>query len=113
MSAPDNPRARVSTRTFFAVAVAVCLLVAGVVSFYTAAAPDGLEFVAQQTGFADSAEESATADSPFADYRTSGVDDDRLSGGLAGVIGVVVMLLVSGALFWLLRRRGDPAAPRA
>ncbi|QIK77144.1 PDGLE domain-containing protein [Nocardioides piscis] len=94
-------------------AVGVCLLVAGVVSFYTAAAPDGLEFVARQTGFADSAEESATAQSPFADYQTSGVDDDRLSGGVAGVVGVAVMLMISGALFWGLRRRGDPAAPRS
>jgi cobalt/nickel transport protein len=95
-------------RHFFAVALVVCLLVAGVASYYASAHPDGLEYVAEQTGFIDSAEDSATSDSPLADYQTSGVDDARLSGGLAGVIGVAVMLVLSTGLFWLVRRR-EPA----
>ena len=95
-----------STRRFFVVALVVSLLVAGVASYYASSHPDGLEYVAEQTGFIDSAEDSATADSPLADYQTSGVDDARISGGLAGVIGVVVMLVLSTGLFWLVRRRG-------
>ena len=98
----DTPR--VGTRTFFVGAVVVCLLVAAVASFYASAHPDGLEFVAEQTGFLH---DSATAGSPFADYQTSGIDNPRLSGGLAGALGVAVMLLLSGALFWSLRRRGQ------
>ena len=101
-----------STRRFFAVALVVSLLVAGVASYYASSHPDGLEHVAEQTGFIDAAEDSATADSPLADYQTSGVDDARISGGLAGVIGVVVMLVLSTGLFWLVRRReprGDDA----
>ncbi|WP_307807684.1 PDGLE domain-containing protein [Nocardioides xinjiangensis] len=94
-----------STRGFFVVALVVSLLVAGVASYYASSHPDGLEYVAEQTGFLGSAEDSATADSPLADYQTSGVDDARLSGGLAGVIGVVVMLVLSTGLFWLVRRR--------
>ena len=97
-----------TTRRFFAVALVVSLLVAGVASYYASAHPDGLEHVAEQTGFLDSAEDSPTADSPLADYRTDGVDDARVSGGLAGVIGVVVMLVLSSGLFWLIRRR-EPA----
>lgn len=97
-----------SARRFFAVALVVSLLVAGVASHYASSRPDGLERVAEQTGFSDSAEDSATADSPLADYETSGVDDPRISGGLAGVIGVVVMLVLSTGLFWLVRRR-EPA----
>jgi cobalt/nickel transport protein len=99
---------RTSTRRFFAVALVVSLLLAGVASYYASSHPDGLEYVAEQAGFIDSAEDSATADSPLADYQTSGVDDSRLSGGLAGVIGVVVMLVLSTGLFWLVRRR-EPA----
>ena len=95
-----------STRRFFAVALMVSLLVAGVASYYASSHPDGLEYVAEQTGFIDSAEDSATTDSPLADYQTSGVDDARISGGLAGVIGVAVMLVLSTGLFWLVRRRG-------
>lgn len=98
-----------STRRLFAVALVLSLLVAGVASYYASAHPDGLEHVAAQTGFLDSAEDSATADSPLADYQTSGVDDARLSGGIAGVVGVLVMLLLSTGLFWTLRRRGTPA----
>lgn len=98
-----------STRRFFAVALVLSLLVAGVASYYASAHPDGLEHVASQTGFLDSAEDSATADSPLADYQTSGVDDARLSGGIAGVVGVLVMLLLSTGLFWALRRRVTPA----
>ena len=98
--------ARAGSRRFLAVFLLVSLLVAGVASYYASSHPDGLEYVAEQTGFIDSAEDSATVDSPLADYQTSGVDDARISGGLAGVIGVVVMLLLSTGLFWLVRRRG-------
>ena len=101
-----------STRRFFLVAVVVSLLVAGVASYYASSHPDGLEYVAEQTGFLDSARDSATSDSPLADYQTAGVDDARLSGGIAGVTGVVVMLVLSTGLFWVLRRRRttDPEA---
>ena len=93
-------------RTFLAVGLLVCLLVAGVGSYYASSHPDGLEHVAEQTGFLHTAEDSASADGPLAGYSVRGVDDARLSGGLAGVAGVVVMLLLSTGLFWALRRRG-------
>lgn len=101
-----------STRRFFAAFLVVSLLVAGVASYYASSHPDGLEHVAEQTGFLDSAEDSATSDSPLADYQTEGVDDPRVSGGLAGVIGVAVMLLLSTGLFWVVRRREPSDASR-
>jgi hypothetical protein len=85
----------------------VSLLVAGVVSYYASGRPDGLEFVAEHTGFGDSAAESPAGASPLADYSTRGVEDDRLSGGLAGVVGAVVVLVLAGGLFRLLRRREE------
>ncbi|GAA2125994.1 PDGLE domain-containing protein [Nocardioides bigeumensis] len=100
-----------STRRFVAVGLLVALLVAGVASFYASSHPDGLEHVAEQTGFLDSADDSPAADSPLADYQTRGVGDDRISGGLAGVIGCLLTLGVSGGLFLVLRRRGTPADP--
>ncbi|WP_206515996.1 PDGLE domain-containing protein [Nocardioides pantholopis] len=97
-------------RTFFVTALVVALLVAGVASYYASAHPDGLEHVAEKTGFIDTAEESPVADSPLADYQTTGVDDARVSGGLAGVLGVLLVLVLAGGLAWLVRRRGSRPA---
>lgn len=107
---------RISTRSFYLLALLTCLLVAGVASYYASSSPDGLEFVAERTGFLHAADDSAAAGSPLADYQTTGVDNARLSGGLAGVIGVVVMLVLGGGLFWALRRRSpsdETAEPAA
>ncbi len=97
-----------SRRTFWIAALAVILLIAGVGSYYASSHPDGLEYVAGETGFLDSAEESSTADGPFADYGTKGVDDERLGGGIAGVAGVLLVLVVAGGLAFVVRRR-EPA----
>lgn len=105
---PDAAAAdRRGRRRFLLVALLVTLLIAGVGSYYASAHPDGLEYVAEKTGFLDAADDSAAADSPFADYATAGVDDARLGGGLAGVLGVLVVLGLGTALFWALRRRDD------
>ena len=85
------------------------LLVAGVASYYASAHPDGLEYVAGEVGFLDKADDSPTANSPLADYSTKGVENDRLSGGVAGVAGSLLVLVLAGGLFWVLRRR-DPAS---
>lgn len=98
------------TRTFFVVGLLAALLVAGGVSLFASSNPDGLEYVAEKVGFADAAEDSATADSPLSDYQVKGVENDALSGGLAGVLGALVVLVVAGGLAWVVRRRGsDPA----
>lgn len=97
------------SRKFFVIFLFVSLLVAGVGSYYASSHPDGLEYVAAKTGFMDSAKDSPTADSPFADYSVKGVDNARLSGGLAGVVGCFVVLVLAGGLFLVVRRRGDEA----
>jgi cobalt/nickel transport protein len=93
------------SRRFVAVFLLVTLLVAGVASSYASSHPDGLEYVAGKTGFLDSAEDSATADGPFADYHTSGVENERIGGGLAGIVGVVAVLGLAGGIAWAVRRR--------
>ena len=59
------------------------IVLATLVSFYASSAPDGLEKVAQQTGFADEEKSSATADSPLAGYEVSGVLEQSVVGRLA------------------------------
>jgi hypothetical protein len=95
----------VSRRALLWTGLAVALLLAGLVSYYASSSPDGLEKVAGDQGFLDSAEDSATAGSPLADYGVAGVEDERASVGLAGVLGVVVTFVVAGGGFVLLARR--------
>lgn len=103
MTARRSPR----SPGFLLAGLVTALLLAGVASYYASSHPDGLEYVAERTGFGDRAEDSPAADSPLADYSTRGVADDRVSGGLAGVTGALVVLALAGGLFWVLRRRQD------
>ncbi|ROO89506.1 PDGLE domain-containing protein [Actinocorallia herbida] len=107
MSAVSTGR-RVGTKVFVAAGLLVALVLAGFVSYYASGSPDGLEKVAADKGFDAGAEDHASAGSPLADYGVSGVENARLSGGLSGVIGVGVVLVVGGGLFWALRRRQAP-----
>ena len=96
-------------RTLWVVGLAVALVVAGVVSWYASASPDGLEWAAEQSGFLHTAEDSAATGSPLADYGVSGVGPERPSRGLAGAIGVLANLAPAGGLSLLLRRRRSVA----
>ncbi len=97
------------TTGFVLAGLLVALLVAGVGSWYASSSPDGLESAAEQHGFAGTARDSAAADSPLADYGVDGVSDERLSGGLAGVVGVLAVLTLAGGTTLLLRRRTGAA----
>ncbi len=95
------------TRTFLLAGLVVALLLGGVGSFYASSHPDGLVYVAEKVGFLDTADDHAADDGPMAGYEVKGVDDPRLSGGLAGVIGILVTLGLAGGLALAVRRR-DP-----
>lgn len=95
---------RRATGLFVGVGLAVALLLALVVSHWASSAPDGLERVALDHGFADTATGSAAAGSPLADYTTAGVHSPWLSTGLAGVIGVLLCFALAAGLALLLRR---------
>ncbi|MGW0906836.1 energy-coupling factor ABC transporter permease [Streptomyces sp. NPDC002853] len=103
-----------SHRKVWIAGLVTSLVLAGFVSFYASANPDGLEKVAADKGIDKKAEEHATSDSPLADYGVKDITDSRLSGGLAGVIGVGVTVVAGSAVFWALRRRRttdtDPAS---
>jgi PDGLE domain len=95
------------SRRFFVGFALAAVLIAGVVSYFASGSPDGLERVAGDHGIAAAEEKHATGESPLADYGVRGVDSDLLSGGLAGVIGVGVVLVVAGGIAFLVRRKSD------
>ena len=99
-------------RWFLGAGLAVALIVAGVLSGFAASDPDGLERVAIEEGFDETADEHPLADSPLADYAVEGVEDERLSTGLAGVIGVAITVVVAGGLFYGIRLYGKARRSR-
>ncbi|MGW0366442.1 energy-coupling factor ABC transporter permease [Streptomyces sp. NPDC002990] len=104
-AAPAPAAAAGSTRKVWATGLVTALVLAGFVSFYASASPDGLEKVAADQGIDRKAEEHAAAGSPLADYGVKDVEDARLSGALAGVIGVGATVAVGTGIFWTVRRR--------
>lgn len=94
-----------SNRKFLILGLLISALLAGGASFYASSSPDGLEKVAQDVGFIDTAKVNSNADTALADYGVKGVENERLSVGVAGVIGVFATGAISGGLFLLLRRK--------
>jgi len=95
----------ISNRKFIVMGVLISALLAGGASFYASSNPDGLEKVATDIGFIDSAKDHANSDTTLADYGVKGIENERLSVGVAGLIGVVATGAISGGLFLLLRRK--------
>ncbi|MEU4642413.1 PDGLE domain-containing protein [Micromonospora sp. NPDC023814] len=96
----------------------VALLLAGVVSNFASSHPDGLDSSLRE-GCTFDADDNITGGScpaqqekeheiggPLADYGIAGIDNDFLSTGLSGVLGVLLTFAVAGGAFWLVRRRG-------
>lgn len=79
----------------------VTLLLAGVVSFVASGSPDGLEYVAEEKGFMNTAREHALTGSALADYGAVG----GIPVGIAGVLGVAVVTVIGVVLFRSSRRR--------
>jgi len=94
-------------KNFYLFGFLVTLILAGVVSFYASSSPDGLEKVADKIGFIDTAKDSPLANAPLADYGVKGVKNERLSVGLAGIIGVLGTGAVATGLFLVVRRKSN------
>ncbi len=83
-----------------------------VMSQFSSSAPDGLEFVAEQEGFADSADEHALDDTPLAGYGEDLTGNRGLDTAVAALAGIAATLSLGYGLFWLVRRR-TPQDPNA
>jgi hypothetical protein len=94
---------RITLGIFTAAALVVALALAFFVSPQASSQPDGLNKVAIDKDFADNEQRHALDDGPTAGYAVKGVDNERLSTGLAGLIGVTVTFAIAGGLFFMLR----------
>lgn len=86
--------------------VLIAALVAVSSAWFASGDPDGLERVAEDKGFIETAEEPGYEILP--DYTIPGIDGE-ISTALAGVVGVMILLGIGLGAGYLLRRRGDGA----
>lgn len=84
-------------------ALAVSAVVAGGLSLFASSAPDGLEKVAEDLGFIETAEDSVVASSPLADYGIAGVDATWAS-TVSGIAGVIAAAIVGYGLYLWMRK---------
>ena len=99
---------QMSTRAVIIAGAAIAMFLAGIASYYASSSPDGLEKVGGDLGFTESATTSAAEGSALAGYAVSGIDNARISGGLAGIAGVLVVALLAFLMFkWVARGRRD------
>ena len=96
-------------KKFLAAGFLVSIFLAGVVSFYASSDPDGLEKVAEDIGFIETAKDHTYADGVLADYGVKGIENERASVGVAGVIGVIGTAVVAGLLFTFIARKPSKA----
>jgi cobalt/nickel transport system permease protein len=108
LDAREKKPVRAGTWGFAAAGLVVAVLLV-VVAPLASDAPDALERVAIDQGFDESAEEHAMADSPLADYGTSGVEDEETGTRVAGLVGVLVTFGVGAGIvgvFLVLKKKG-------
>jgi cobalt/nickel transport system permease protein len=86
------------------VGMLVALVLAGVASFYASSSPDGLNRVAIDKGLDHRETAHGLRGSPLAGYTTRGVQDPRLSRGVAGVTGVALTFLLAVGVLLVVRR---------
>jgi hypothetical protein len=94
---------RSNLRLFLLGGLLVAIGLAMLVSGFASGAPDGLDKVAEDHGFAASARQHLFENGPLAGYAVKGVGNDRLSTAIAGLIGVLVTFGIGLGLFALLR----------
>ena len=93
-----NATSRVGFRPFVIGSVSAAVVVGVVVSQFAASNPDGLERVAIDNGFEESATDHALDSSWFSDYATAGISNESVSLAVAGVAGICITLLVGGGV---------------
>lgn len=95
---------------FIGAGVAAALALVIFVAPFAASDPDGLERVAEDTGFAAVAEDNAYS-GPLADYGVAGLDNETLGTIIAGIVGTGLTFAAGMIFVGLARRRAHSTEP--
>jgi cobalt/nickel transport system permease protein len=88
-----------SSKKLLVVGLLVSIVIASILSFYASSQPDGLEKVTADQSLDVNAVDSANSDSALADYGVAGVENERASAFLGGLIGVAITGLAGFGLY--------------
>lgn len=92
-------------RVWILTALIAALLVAGVISFWASAAPDGLEKTSAAAGILPPENASSPLPAPLKDYQVAGLSNKFFSNGLAGLVGALLVLALVFTAGRLLTRK--------
>jgi cobalt/nickel transport protein len=95
-------------RRWIWIGLAVSLAVGALLSLAASPHPDGLERVAEDKGFLETAVRTPLLRSPLPDYLFPGIADERLATGLAGFLGTLVLFALGYVVGWIARRAARP-----
>jgi hypothetical protein len=95
------------TWAFILAGLVVAMVFAVGVSQLASPDPDGLEYVAEQEGFLETAEDHTFGDAPLADYGANLGGSDRAGTAVAGAVGVLITLAAGWGLFRLVAGRNE------
>lgn len=102
-----------NAKLFLVAGLLIALGVGIFVSPFASGSPDGLEKVSIDEGFDETARDHDLADSPLADYGVSGIDNEKVSTGVAGLVGTLVTFGLGLGLFASVRAMRPEPRPTA
>jgi cobalt/nickel transport system permease protein len=108
LAAKDRSPVRAGIWGFAAAGLLVAALLVLVAAPLASSEPDGLERVAIDQGFIESAEDHPMSESPLADYGVSGIEGESTGTRVAGLVGVLITFGVGAAIvgtFVVIRRK--------
>lgn len=104
-------RPAIGTRGVVIAGAVVAILLATVASQFAVPAPDGLQRVALDHGFAAQEQAHALGAGLFAGYATDGITHQALSLAVAGLTGAAITFAVGAGLVLAIRDRGGQPGP--
>jgi len=85
--------------------ILIALFLAIFISPFASSWPDGLEKVAEDKGFIDSAEVKPPITSPLPDYVWPGLKNEKLATSVAGFVGTLAVCSLGLILGYFLKRK--------
>lgn len=98
----------IEVKTYWWIASLIIALAVALLSPLASPWPDGLERVAEDKGFIDDAQDAPYEIIP--DYVMPGVGDEGIATILAGIVGTLIVFVITYGLAYVLRRR-QPTQP--